>query len=143
MPRGLDTPSPAPIPSAQVTSVGQEPVLFSGSVRDNIAYGLKSCSDEKVMAAAQAANAHGFIQELEHGLNTGTFLQKRSWSCFLGVRVVSAISLPGAWLPLSCLPRHWEFSSCGSRLGDSPGVVVLPLLGQPREVSNRCPPLPS
>ncbi|XP_059034697.1 antigen peptide transporter 2 isoform X1 [Mustela lutreola] len=54
----------------QVTSVGQEPVLFSGSVRDNIAYGLKSCSDEKVMAAAQAANAHGFIQELEHGLNT-------------------------------------------------------------------------
>uniref|UniRef100_M3XS65 ABC transporter domain-containing protein n=1 Tax=Mustela putorius furo TaxID=9669 RepID=M3XS65_MUSPF len=54
----------------QVTSVGQEPVLFSGSVRDNIAYGLKSCSDEKVMAAAQAANAHGFIQELEHGLST-------------------------------------------------------------------------
>lgn len=73
-----DAPSPTPIPSAQVTSVGQEPVLFSGSVRDNIAYGLKSCSDEQVMAAAQAANADGFIQDLEHGLYTGTFGQKRN-----------------------------------------------------------------
>uniref|UniRef100_A0A8C0JQ36 Transporter 2, ATP binding cassette subfamily B member n=1 Tax=Canis lupus dingo TaxID=286419 RepID=A0A8C0JQ36_CANLU len=54
----------------QVASVGQEPVLFSGSVRDNIAYGLQSCSDEKVLAAAQAANASSFIQEMEHGLYT-------------------------------------------------------------------------
>ncbi|XP_072585148.1 antigen peptide transporter 2 isoform X2 [Vulpes vulpes] len=54
----------------QVVSVGQEPVLFSGSVRDNIAYGLQSCSDEKVLAAAQAANAASFIQEMEHGLYT-------------------------------------------------------------------------
>ncbi|XP_007527472.1 antigen peptide transporter 2 isoform X1 [Erinaceus europaeus] len=54
----------------QVTVVGQEPVLFSGSVRDNIAYGLKSCSDEQVMVAAQAAKADEFIKEMEHGLYT-------------------------------------------------------------------------
>lgn len=54
----------------QVALVGQEPVLFSGSVRDNIAYGLESCSDEKVMAAAQAAKADEFITEMEHGLYT-------------------------------------------------------------------------
>uniref|UniRef100_A0A8C4MRG6 Antigen peptide transporter 2 n=1 Tax=Equus asinus TaxID=9793 RepID=A0A8C4MRG6_EQUAS len=54
----------------QVALVGQEPVLFSGSVRDNIAYGLKSCSDEEVMAAAQAAKADEFIKEMEHGLQT-------------------------------------------------------------------------
>nr|XP_015092833.1 antigen peptide transporter 2 [Vicugna pacos] len=54
----------------QVVLVGQEPVLFSGSVRDNIAYGLKSCSDDKVMAAAQAARADEFIKEMEHGLST-------------------------------------------------------------------------
>lgn len=54
----------------QVALVGQEPVLFSGSVRDNITYGLKSCSDEKVMAAAQAAKADEFIKEMEHGLYT-------------------------------------------------------------------------
>lgn len=62
-----------PIPSAQVVSVGQEPVLFSGSVRNNIAYGLQSCEDDKVMAAAQAAHADDFIQEMEHGIYTGIF----------------------------------------------------------------------
>lgn len=59
-----------PHPS-QVTVVGQEPVLFSGSVRDNITYGLESCSDQEVMAAARAAKADEFIEEMEHGLNTG------------------------------------------------------------------------
>nr|XP_060470235.1 antigen peptide transporter 2 [Panthera onca]XP_060470236.1 antigen peptide transporter 2 [Panthera onca] len=54
----------------QVASVGQEPVLFSGSVRDNIAYGLKSCGDEKVMAAVRGAGADRFIQEMEHGLDS-------------------------------------------------------------------------
>lgn len=54
----------------QVASVGQEPVLFSGSVRDNIAYGLKSCGDEKVMAAVRGAGADKFIQEMEHGLDS-------------------------------------------------------------------------
>lgn len=57
-------------------------MLFSGSVRDNIAYGLKSCSDEKVMAAARAARAEEFINEMEHGLYTGTCSQRRTWSLF-------------------------------------------------------------
>lgn len=57
--------------------VGQEPVLFSGSVRDNITYGLESCSDCKVMAAAQAAQAGEFIEAMEHGLSTGTFRPDR------------------------------------------------------------------
>ncbi|XP_008067623.1 antigen peptide transporter 2 [Carlito syrichta] len=54
----------------QVALVGQEPVLFSGSVRDNIAYGLQSCEDDKVMAAARAAHAVDFIEEMEHGMHT-------------------------------------------------------------------------
>ncbi|XP_068929479.1 antigen peptide transporter 2-like [Petaurus breviceps papuanus] len=55
---------------SQVSVVGQEPVLFSGSVRDNIAYGLESCEDDEVRAAAQAAHADGFIANMEHGLDT-------------------------------------------------------------------------
>uniref|UniRef100_A0A8C2SDM0 Antigen peptide transporter 2 n=1 Tax=Capra hircus TaxID=9925 RepID=A0A8C2SDM0_CAPHI len=43
----------------QVVLVGQEPVLFSGSVRDNITYGLEGCSDEKVLAAARAVGEKG------------------------------------------------------------------------------------
>ncbi|XP_037698500.1 antigen peptide transporter 2 isoform X2 [Choloepus didactylus] len=54
----------------QVAWVGQEPVLFSGSVRDNIAYGLESCGDDEVSAAARAARADDFIAELEHGMHT-------------------------------------------------------------------------
>ncbi|XP_074167186.1 antigen peptide transporter 2 [Sminthopsis crassicaudata] len=55
---------------SQVSVVSQEPVLFSGSVRDNIAYGLDSCGDDEVRAAAQAVRADGFISNLEHGLDT-------------------------------------------------------------------------
>ncbi|XP_046320497.1 antigen peptide transporter 2 [Marmota monax] len=55
---------------SQVALVGQEPVLFSGSVRDNIAYGLKNCEDDKVMAAARAAHAYDFISEMKHGIYT-------------------------------------------------------------------------
>ncbi|KAJ6652532.1 hypothetical protein lerEdw1_011438 [Lerista edwardsae] len=51
----------------KVALVGQEPVLFAGSIRDNIAYGLPNCSEEDVVAAAREADALGFIEELEGG----------------------------------------------------------------------------
>uniref|UniRef100_A0A8C0GLH4 ABC transmembrane type-1 domain-containing protein n=2 Tax=Chelonoidis abingdonii TaxID=106734 RepID=A0A8C0GLH4_CHEAB len=49
----------------QVALVGQEPVLFSGSIRENIAYGLGGCGEEQVTRAARAAHASGFIMELD------------------------------------------------------------------------------
>uniref|UniRef100_A0A8C9SNZ3 Transporter associated with antigen processing, subunit type a n=1 Tax=Scleropages formosus TaxID=113540 RepID=A0A8C9SNZ3_SCLFO len=55
---------------SKVAMVGQQPILFSGSIRDNIAYGLKNCSMERVIQAAQKANAHEFISQLEHGYDT-------------------------------------------------------------------------
>ncbi|XP_038591057.1 antigen peptide transporter 2 [Micropterus salmoides] len=50
--------------------VSQNPVLFSGSLRYNIEYGLKDCNLEKVKEAAKKANADDFISELENGYNT-------------------------------------------------------------------------
>jgi ATP-binding cassette subfamily B multidrug efflux pump len=44
--------------------VPQETVLFSGSVRDNICYGKPGASDQEMVAAARAAQAHDFIMEL-------------------------------------------------------------------------------
>ena len=50
--------------------VTQETVLFNESARNNIAYGLDNCSEERLVAAAKAANAHNFILELPNGYNT-------------------------------------------------------------------------
>ena len=45
----------------------QESVLFSGTIRDNIRYGRPDASDEEVIAAAKAAQAHDFIMEFAEG----------------------------------------------------------------------------
>jgi subfamily B ATP-binding cassette protein MsbA len=50
--------------------VTQENILFHDTVWNNICYGLKSVSREKVVAAAQAALAHDFIMELPKGYDT-------------------------------------------------------------------------
>jgi ATP-binding cassette subfamily B multidrug efflux pump len=49
---------------AQVGIVPQESILFSGTVRDNIRYGRPDASEEEVVAAAMAAQAHDFIMQL-------------------------------------------------------------------------------
>jgi ATP-binding cassette subfamily B multidrug efflux pump len=55
---------------AQIGIVPQETILFSGTVRDNIRYGRPGASDEEVIAAAKAAQAHDFIMELSQGYDT-------------------------------------------------------------------------
>jgi ATP-binding cassette subfamily B multidrug efflux pump len=55
---------------AQVGIVLQEALLFSGSVRDNIAYGRPDATQADVEAAAQAAQAAPFIRELPQGYDT-------------------------------------------------------------------------
>jgi len=51
----------------QMALVPQQPVLFSSDVRYNIRYGRPSASDDEVIAAAKAANAHEFIMQLPDG----------------------------------------------------------------------------
>ncbi|KAM9454224.1 antigen peptide transporter 2-like [Clarias gariepinus] len=55
---------------SKLVAVGQEPVLFSGTVRDNIAYGLPGCSLKRIEEAARKANAHEFICQLQKGYDT-------------------------------------------------------------------------
>ncbi|MFJ9848138.1 ABC transporter ATP-binding protein [Streptomyces sp. NPDC101150] len=48
----------------------QETLVFHGTVRDNIAYGRPDASDEEIVAAAHAADAHAFISRLPEGYET-------------------------------------------------------------------------
>lgn len=50
----------------------QEPLLFHGTIADNIAYGVPNASREEVIWAAQAANAHNFIMGFADGYDTHT-----------------------------------------------------------------------
>src|SRR6266576_2696037 len=54
----------------QFAVVLQEPVLFSLSIADNIAYAAPGASRDQIVAAAQAANAHEFIERLPQGYGT-------------------------------------------------------------------------
>ncbi|XP_057415709.1 ABC transporter B family member 11-like [Lotus japonicus] len=50
--------------------VSQEPVLFTCSIKENIAYGKDGATDEEIRAAAELANAAKFIDKLPQGLDT-------------------------------------------------------------------------
>jgi ATP-binding cassette, subfamily B, multidrug efflux pump len=55
---------------AHVGIVPQEAILFSGTLRDNIRYGRPDASEQEVIAAAKAAQAHGFIMEMPKGYDS-------------------------------------------------------------------------
>jgi len=54
----------------QIALVPQHPVLFSGTVADNIRYGRLDASDADVESAARAAHAHDFVSRLPKGYDT-------------------------------------------------------------------------
>ncbi|MBI2682171.1 MAG: ABC transporter ATP-binding protein [Acidobacteriales bacterium] len=55
---------------SQIGIVTQETILFNDTVRNNIAYGQPDVTDDKVVAAAQAALAHDFILRMPQGYDT-------------------------------------------------------------------------
>jgi ABC-type multidrug transport system fused ATPase/permease subunit len=54
----------------QIGYVLQEPQLFEGSVRDNIAFGKSGVTEEQILEAAKLANADEFIARMPHGYDT-------------------------------------------------------------------------
>ena len=61
---------PLPFLRDQIGMVQQEPFLFNGTVRENIAYGKLSAGHQDIAKAAKAAHAHDFITELPEGYDT-------------------------------------------------------------------------
>jgi len=54
----------------QIGLVTQQTILFNDTVRNNIAYGSLKCTDQEIIEAAKAANAHDFIQRLHQKYDT-------------------------------------------------------------------------
>ena len=70
--------------ASQMSMVLQEPFLFSGSVRENIKYNHTNATDEQMMNAAKAVDAHEFIERLDEGYDT--FLAERGINLSVGQR---------------------------------------------------------
>ena len=54
----------------QIGIVLQESLLFSATIRENIAYGRQDATEDEIVAAAKAARAHDFISEFPDGYDT-------------------------------------------------------------------------
>jgi len=83
---------------SQMGIMTQDNYLFSGTVKDNIRYGKLDATDDEIIAAAKAVNAHDFIMKLEHGYDTK--LSERGGGLSIGQKQLLAfartfVSMPG------------------------------------------------
>lgn len=74
----------------QVGTMTQENFIFSGTVKDNIRYGKLDATDEEVIEAAKAVNAHNFIMKLEKGYDTK--LSERGGGLSIGQKQLIALA---------------------------------------------------
>ncbi|CAL2045937.1 unnamed protein product [Caenorhabditis brenneri] len=54
----------------KIALVAQEPTLFSGTIRENILYGIENGTDEDMMRVSEMANVHEFVSKMEKGYDT-------------------------------------------------------------------------
>ncbi len=74
----------------QMGIMTQDNFLFSGTIKDNIRYGKLDATDEEIIEAAKAVNAHDFIMKLEKGYDTE--LRERGGSLSIGQRQLLAFA---------------------------------------------------
>lgn len=74
----------------QMGIMTQDNFLFTGSIKENIRYGRLDATDEEIVAAAKAVNAHEFIMKLENGYDT--VLEERGGGLSIGQKQLLAFA---------------------------------------------------
>lgn len=74
----------------QMGVMTQDTFLFTGTVRENICYGKSNATEDEMIAAAKAVNAHSFIMEMEDGYDTK--ISERSSQLSIGQRQLLAFA---------------------------------------------------
>ncbi len=99
----------------QMGIMTQDNFLFSGTVADNIRYGKLDATEEEIIAAAKAVNAHEFIMKMENGY--ATELKERGSGLSIGQRQLLAFARTMVSMPkilildeaTSSIDTHTEF----------------------------------
>lgn len=74
----------------QVGTMTQENFIFSGTIKENIRYGKLDATDEEIIEAAKAVNAHEFIMKMENGYDTK--LSERGGGLSIGQKQLLALA---------------------------------------------------
>lgn len=74
----------------QMGVMTQDNFLFSGTIKENIRYGRLDATDEEIIAAAKAVNAHAFIMQMENGYDTA--ISERGAGLSIGQRQLLAFA---------------------------------------------------
>ena len=77
---------------SQMGLVSQEPALFATSIKENILFGREDASEEEVVEAAKASNAHNFISQLPQGYDT----QVSAANCHLSIKLMQYVRYLGS-----------------------------------------------
>ena len=129
----------------QLGLVGQEPVLFTGSVAENIAYGKLGATRGEVEEAARLANAHGFIMEnladryeTNVGIRGGKLSggQKQRIAIARCAHTRQAVRLVS---PLGSIPLFHTAAHCPCHLEARPTALLTRLLPSFAVLSSRIP----
>lgn len=81
----------------QMGIMTQDNFLFSGSIKENIRYGKPDATDEEIITAAKAVNAHDFIMKLDRGYDTE--LEERGGGLSIGQKQLLAFARTMVSLP--------------------------------------------